>query len=67
MAGDVKWKKLAAKELHGVESMSLKKLQKRLLEKAGQQISKDAAQQLLARLQGSSQFTIEQGVVKLSK
>ncbi len=67
MAGDIKWKKLAAKELQGVGSMSLKKLQKRVLVKAGQQGSQDAAQQLLARLQGSSQFSIEEGVVRLSK
>jgi hypothetical protein len=67
IGGDIKWKKLAAKELQDVERMSLKKLQKRVLSSAGQPRSVHALKQLLARLQGSSQFKMEDGFVRLSK
>jgi hypothetical protein len=64
--GEIKWKKLAAKELQVVERMSLAKLQKRVLLSAGQESSAKAAEYFLARLQGSSQFVIADGFVKLS-
>lgn len=65
--GDIKWKKLAAKELQGVERMSLTSLQKRVLLSAGQEGSAKAGEQFLARLEGSSQFVIADGFVNLPK
>ena len=63
----IKWKKLAAQELQSAERIPVKKLQKRMLQKTGQQGSEQAAHELLARIQGSSQLLIENGYVKLSQ
>ena len=64
---NVKWRKLALQELKASGGcLSLAKLQKRLLKKAGLQGSSSAQAQLLKRLTGGSKFCISDGQVQLA-
>lgn len=62
----VKWKKLAVKQLQSGKGMKVKKLVKRVLIAAGKADSKAFEEEFLTKLTNSSQFQIQDGIVRLA-